>query len=66
MIKKAVKAIIIILAVIGVAFSTLNFLSVDNMAIDPIRVAGGVIGTQGPGGPLDCTGPPLNCGGITK
>jgi hypothetical protein len=58
--RRVLKLTMIILMIVGITLSVLNFISVDNIAVkDPIP--GNGIGTQGPNGPLDCTGPPLNC-----
>lgn len=64
--RKASKLVIIILIVLGVAFSFLNFVSVDNMAISRTMGYDGTYQTD----TGECKGEPLNCynkgGGLPK
>ena len=51
--KKVLKIIIIILMILGITLSVLNFISVDNIALRP-NAEGSIDGS-------DCAGEPLNC-----
>jgi hypothetical protein len=53
--RKILKLIMIVLIMVGIALSILNFISVDNMA-GPGRTS---IGTRDIDG--ECAGEPLNC-----
>jgi len=59
--RKISKLIIIIIMLLGITLSILNFISVDNMAqIDTGTNPKESTGTWDPGDKT-CTGPPLNC-----
>lgn len=59
--RKILKLLMVVLIVLGITLSVLNFISIDNMA-NPIPFPGAeVIGTEGPGGSWDCTGRPFDC-----
>lgn len=59
---KILKSLMIILMILGIALSILNFISVDSMAINEPGSGGetwGVTGTKQSNGL--CIGDPLNC-----
>ena len=59
--RKALKITMIVLMILGITLSILNFVSVDSLALDtkPSPVGGKWIGTEEDDG--ECTGAPLNC-----
>lgn len=60
--RKALRLMMIILMIMGITLSMLNFISVDNMAYDPgDPVAVGAGRTKGSQQNDGCHGPPLNC-----